>query len=630
VLIPGAVSILRGNGLRDGDNLRREPVEEFRVDLPPPQLPAPKPPARLTGRQLAFVSVLALIGVTAFIYLSTSSLSLAHRSPGEARTPLVSELSPIELRGISAVSGGREARINRVSRTGAETAARDYLSTKGVDLSSYYAVVTFNNGYAGTMYDYLYQHTGPSRYVYVRDELFPDGAYWHVRFYQPLSKEEYRVSVLPNGEAYSYTHPIAEDAEGANLPRDEALARASDHVTQTHKINLARYELGVDRSTEHDNRTDHNFAWELSDPPVRGLAYRVSANVQGGEVLGFSRYLDIAGTWRQMRNEQSTLDFAVDMIFLFAFIAVGMTAGAMFINCYLRGELQWRRWWPAAAGFTGLSLIAEANNFPTFWAGYSTSVQPTVYGWGEALTILETHGQIFITAWGAFTFTEALFRETFPTWQIAGRPHIRNSTSTADALIAGPGIALFVLGAIAAAVNIPVVYPAELPLPVNADAPALDYRGVYTTFLPALHGVIRTLWTIAVAVVAVALAGCIFRRIVRRWTALAILLAIVTALAAAREFTRTPDMMVNGLIAAMSAVGFVSLAALLCRTVLRENLMAYLSSTIASTLLIQGITLLYEPLISLKLLAFVYIVGLGVAICAGIAFRRTAGNSIAR
>ena len=87
-------------------------------------------------------------------------------------------------------------------------------------------------------------------------------AFWTTRFFRDSQKEEYLVVLLPGGALHALHHTLAETTPGANLSKEEALARAEAFLRDTKNFDLAQWKLVESQSDKLPARTDHT-----SSPP---------------------------------------------------------------------------------------------------------------------------------------------------------------------------------------------------------------------------------------------------------------------------------------------------------------------------------------------------------------------------
>ena len=184
--------------------------------------------------------------------------------------------------------------------------------------------------------------------------------YWSHRWFKPSTKEEYRVSISPEGEVVSIHHLIDEDAEGATLPRDSAFVLASGFLADSMHVDISELELLEGTQMGRPHRADWYFTWKLKNfEPVEGTDYRYEISLLGDQIGAYDEYLHVPESWtadyRRLRSLNS-LAGNVDGIFsLLTIIAIV----AVFFVRIKRMDIHWR----TAIWFGGIAaLLIYLNN----------------------------------------------------------------------------------------------------------------------------------------------------------------------------------------------------------------------------------------------------------------------------
>ncbi len=134
-----------------------------------------------------------------------------------------------------------------------------------VDSATYQHAATVTYTFDGYTNEYLRRTIGiaAANRVY-RDEV--PSAFWTIRYFRDSQNEEYMVVLRPDGSPHSVHHTLDEKTPGANLSKEEALARAEAYVSEQKKIGLSAWQLvetGQYRAQAATAaRTDHEFEWE--------------------------------------------------------------------------------------------------------------------------------------------------------------------------------------------------------------------------------------------------------------------------------------------------------------------------------------------------------------------------------
>lgn len=372
----------------------------------------------------------------------------------------------------------------------AEERADQVLRDRGVDPQRYRRASLVIDTFDGVKSEYLRRAVGLKETNRIYEHRVPS-IFWQVRYFRPEEKEEYRIILKPDGGLHSIHHEMEESAEGANLTKEEAQARAEAWLRDEKKIDLAQWKLVTSESKKETKRIDHTLTWEeiapLASLPGAGgnsegdnaAHVRMESRVKGDEVSGYRVFVKIPEEWERRQTEE-TLPRILHFVYLLAFFGVVVvTVLVVFFKNLKQVTVPWRRlarwalWAPLAA------VVSYAVSYPKQIA----LVYQTEWPWNFLLSILlisqffgvalAYSGVILLLGLGWFFLARAFGEERLPSWR--GMP----ATYYRDALLlalGGTG-ALLLLGRASALVS--RAWP--------TDAPALGAQSPQTfdTLLPA-------------------------------------------------------------------------------------------------------------------------------------------------
>ncbi len=309
-----------------------------------------------------------------------------------------------------------------VTRPEAVASARTFLGAQGADLAADREAVQFAGDDAALVF--LQRTIGldsASRWARNRVPIWA----WHVRWFRPGQKEEWRVAVGVEGRVEAFQHVIPEAAPGADLSQDSAQVLAEHFLTGL-GWRLADYDRVEASSQRRDKRTDHHFAWEqhgtkiawaaAADSQAGGNgAIRLAVDVQGDAIGAYQHYLKVPDAFdRELRGTMSVGTFlalgALGLTFVLVLIALGVT-----IARYRKDDIRWRPAFGVAALVAALVLVQGALSWPAAQYRYVTQIPWTVYLGILAVSLL--FGAAVYGLWALFPTAagESLGRETFPT-----------------------------------------------------------------------------------------------------------------------------------------------------------------------------------------------------------------------
>jgi len=342
----------------------------------------------------------------------------------------------------------------------ARVQADETLRQRDIDSRSYYHAVVFADVTDPLTNEFLRQRIGVARLNDIYATRVP-GALWRARYFRDSQPEEYAVILKPSGSLHSIHHTLAEDASGASLSKDQAVARAEQFLREQKQIDMLQWSLVESYSEKHPHRTDHTLTWEQTTPldPAPALPpnstehahARIELRVLGDEVSNYRTYIKIPEEWRRKQEELTLFRtiFNIGIPALF-FGGLGLTALILFLK-NLRSPsartIPWRRiarW--SSWGLVAYTVIfAFGNRIPTFLNAYQTAIPFKTMLGGIAIGALIGaplyFGGIALLFGIAWYFADRAFgSERLPGW--AGMPAVYYR----DALCIGLGGTALLLG----------------------------------------------------------------------------------------------------------------------------------------------------------------------------------------
>ena len=184
---------------------------------------------------------------------------------------------------------------------------------------------------------------------------------WRARWYRPPEKEEMVVYLAPDGRLSGFDHKLAEEQPGARLTEQEARRLAEDFLTRQ---SPAPHKHIESQAVTHPNRTDHVLTWEQEGFRASEATLRRTVIVRGGEVAGYSEYLNLPEQWRRDFTAMRSKNELYTQIAQAAYLLLVLAAMVITVNGIRRGNVQWRTVLLLSGGAGGLTVLAEWNHFP--------------------------------------------------------------------------------------------------------------------------------------------------------------------------------------------------------------------------------------------------------------------------
>src|ERR1700676_4948239 len=213
-------------------------------------------PELLNGaRPLAASETDAMLGTAEEAVPDTASeTAAAEASPGYA--PMSSRALVIlvvcGVLGLALLAGVKREAIGdfvrfEINASEATTRANQVLRDNIIDPAIYQHAATITYTFDPYTNEYLRRTIGISAANRIYREQVPS-AFWTVRYFRDSQNEEYMVVLRTDGSLHSLHHTLDEKAPGANLTKEEALARAEEYLRDRKKLDLSSWNL-VEPST---------------------------------------------------------------------------------------------------------------------------------------------------------------------------------------------------------------------------------------------------------------------------------------------------------------------------------------------------------------------------------------------
>ena len=496
--------------------------------------------------------------------------------------------------GVALVAGVKREEIGdfvrfQINSSKATNRADQILHDKKVDPASYGHAATVTYTFDPYNNEYLRRTIG----IAAANRLYRDqvpSAFWTVRYFRDSQAEEYMVVLLTDGSLHSIHHTLDEKAPGANLTKEEALARAENYLREQKHIDLSAWNLVEPTTDKKPARTDHTFIWEQKAAidaasaqlgSNAGAHVRVQVQVLGDEVSGYRVFIKIPEAWRDAESRTTAAQIAQTFGLVLLFGAAGITVLVVALRSLKSpgiARVPWRRLSKWSAIVLLAAIVAFVNRTPQLLSAYTTTMPLQTY---YAILFIS---MLFVTALyaaGAFLlvglswfFIERTFgRGCIPALLRMQREYYRDAFC----------IVLFGLAAIMGIARLPALLE-RWPLVRHRLAAAVPES--LDLLNPALgtmaSGILRSFLIVGMVAMAVALIAEYIRPQWER-AALAILLAVLLATNAATLGTFLRE--------AAFHVVVLAIAWFAVKHVLRFNVMGYFLLAAMTALIPEAIEL---------------------------------------
>jgi ribosomal protein S18 acetylase RimI-like enzyme len=274
-----------------------------------------------------------------------------------------------------------------LSREQIAALATEYMADLGYDLRGYETALTFEDAWLASVY--LQRTLG----IPGTNELAREGAvplwFWQMRWFKPFQKEEFRLSLMPDGTLVAMGHDLLEDAPGADLPQEEAQGLAEAYLAEDRGWVLADWELVTASSQARPGgRTDHHFEWKQVAWAVGDSEMRLAVDVQGDRVDGYGHWLQVPEAFQRAYAEQrNRAGFINNLAYYLGAGGFSLVALLFFFLGHRRGIFPWHEGLQAGLLVGTVSLAAGLNTLPLSKAWYSTTQDYAVFWINQLLAV---------------------------------------------------------------------------------------------------------------------------------------------------------------------------------------------------------------------------------------------------
>ncbi len=335
----------------------------------------------------------------------------------------------------------------RLTREQVVDKSRDFLKSRGFDLSGYRSVAVFTEH--RPQIDFLERHMGLSK----ANELFRKTVAvwrWRVRWFKELEEVEYSVEYTPDGRLASFRRTLPISTPGPRLGEDAARAVAEAFLASELGLDLSRYQY-VDRNMDdRPGRLDQDLVWRSMDfKSVGDSEYRVAVRVQGDRVGGFTQWLKMPEAWTVARADMAAKrDLLSELAYMPIMLLYLAMLGVFFWRVYA-GDVRWRLSLAVAGLAAAVVFLAQVNRLTFVFLSYDTTQSLNVFWLKQFSAPLLKAILAFVLVVPLFAATDAIGRLYLPerTWiaNIFSRTSLV-SGQTYKQVFLGYGMALAAIG----------------------------------------------------------------------------------------------------------------------------------------------------------------------------------------
>lgn len=298
-----------------------------------------------------------------------------------------------------------------LNRTEARTEAEKFLSRQNIDLNGYRHAVIFD--YDELSKIFIEKEVGLEEGSRLINEDFPIWR-WSNRWFRPLSREEFIVSLTPNGKITTFEHILPEEAAAPRISVDAARKLCQEFLSTTMQMNPDDWEFLEDKTDQKPNRVDYIFTYKKKGLEIFNATYRLDVGVQGDQIGKYHEYWKLPEQWlrsyQHMRSLNSTTALSAEIFFLLLLIA----ALVVFIIHLSRKNVHFKTaLWFGIITFI-LQFVSQINELPVKIYAFDTNQSlGNYYGdyFIQTFIIALLYGLLVVVITGA---GETLYRRAHP------------------------------------------------------------------------------------------------------------------------------------------------------------------------------------------------------------------------
>jgi len=238
--------------------------------------------------------------------------------------------------------------------------------------------------------------------------------YWFGRWFRPEKKEEFQISLDPQGRLVMFNHEVEEAWAAPKISKKQARALAEEFLKKNATQHpLTRLRFIEDSTEQKPKRTDYSFTWERTDLRAKDAPYRVLVGVTGNRVGSYAEYLKIPEAWTRNFEKKQSLNELCQNIAEYGRITLYVGMVIFFILYAYQKKIDWRRAmpWQWLALFALVTVAADVNQLPSVIVHYDTKDNWFAYLLEQMSSSLRGALVAVLTLWVTARVIDPLYRE---------------------------------------------------------------------------------------------------------------------------------------------------------------------------------------------------------------------------
>jgi hypothetical protein len=237
---------------------------------------------------------------------------------------------------------------------------------------------------------------------------------WSHRWFRPLTKEEVKVAVTPEGEVMGFDHLIPEEAAGASLEEPAARAVAEKLLAGAFKLEPAGLTFIESKREDRPHRRDWTFTFERSGWKAKDATYRMQVEVHGDEAAAYREFLKVPDAWTQSYQRLRSANNTTALIAAFGIVLTVLAAVVVLFREGRRNNVRWRLVLLLTAVAFTLFFLLSLNDLPLAVFGFDTTSTFGAFLARQVLSGIAGAGVQSLLIFIVVAAGEPLYRARFP------------------------------------------------------------------------------------------------------------------------------------------------------------------------------------------------------------------------
>ncbi len=211
----------------------------------------------------------------------------------------------------------------KINKDESRSIGEEFCKNLKIDLSEYHHGVAFD--YDNQAKVFLEKEIGiEESHDYLNKEFHI--FHWSNRWFIPLSREEIKVNITPEGKISLFEHIIPEEKKLPCLTINEARSLARLFLQNNFEINISNWEFIEEKTDVKPNRVDFHFTYKQKNIEIYNATYRFKIVIQGNEIGKYTEYLHVPEQWKRdynkLRSLNTTTSVTANIFYILILISV--------------------------------------------------------------------------------------------------------------------------------------------------------------------------------------------------------------------------------------------------------------------------------------------------------------------